>query len=60
MNGLKTSEFWVSVLAIIAATYLCATGKLDAGQWMIASGVSTGAYGLSRGLAKNVPPDRSV
>lgn len=51
-NGLKTSEFWLSAIILVSASILTALGHLSDGQWtVIVTGV-TGAYGISRGIAK--------
>lgn len=51
-DGTRTSEFWISILVLVAATVLVAIGKLEADQWMIVATGSAGAYAISRGLAK--------
>lgn len=50
--GMKSSEFVVTILAMIIASLLLFFGKIDADMWLIASGLSSGSYAISRGLAK--------
>jgi hypothetical protein len=54
--GYKTTEFWLTIFAIAAPTIEAIAGNLPA-QWAaIASGVATGMYAFSRGLAKSREP----
>lgn len=50
--GVRTSEFWLSAGVIVCATVLVALGRLDADMWALVSIGGSGAYGVSRGLAK--------
>jgi hypothetical protein len=50
--GLASTEFWLTLLAVIAATILCATHSITADQWMTVTAGGTGAYAISRGIAK--------
>lgn len=50
--GWKTTEFWVTIIVIVAATALLLTDKIDAGLWAVAAGLPGMAYPVSRGLAK--------
>lgn len=52
-EGTRTSEFWIAVLVIVAATGLVFTGSLDADNWQWAVGLVASGYAISRGLAKN-------
>lgn len=54
-SGVKTSEFWLSVLTIIAATVVLTTGDIDADKWILIVTGAASAYNLSRGLAKVGP-----
>lgn len=54
-QGLYTSEFWLSVLTIVAATVALITGSIDADKWILVTTGAAGAYNLSRGLAKIGP-----
>lgn len=54
-SGLKTSEFWLSIVTIIAATVVLVTGDIDADKWILVVTGAAGAYNLSRGLAKVGP-----
>lgn len=54
-SGLYTSEFWLSVLTIIAATIVLITGDIDADKWIYVVTGAAGAYSISRGLAKVGP-----
>lgn len=51
-EGVYTSEFWLTVLVIVAATVLRALGDISEDIWAIAIGVQGGAYSLSRGISK--------
>lgn len=51
-DGMKTSEFWFSVVVVIAATVLAFAGKITDAQWMVIAAADASAYSLSRGLAK--------
>lgn len=51
-NGLATTEFWLTLAVLVAASVLLGLGKIDADQWMLVAGGSSGAYALARGLAK--------
>lgn len=52
MNGLKTSEFWLTVLVITCATALRVTGDLDAESWKWAVTGATAFYTASRAYVK--------
>lgn len=45
-----STTFWMSAIVFVCATALFMMGKLDAGQWTIITGISTGATGL-KGVA---------
>ncbi len=51
-GGYKTSEFYVAILAVIGAMILCGLGKISSDVLMVVLGGASGAYSLSRGLAK--------
>lgn len=51
--GVFTSEFLVTVLVIVAATVLVALGEIDESVWMLATGLPSTGYAVSRGLAKS-------
>ena len=53
-DGIYTTEFWLSVLIIIAASVLCAFDKIDAQMWATVAGPVGAGYAISRGLAKRV------
>lgn len=53
--GMHTSEFWIAVLVILAATGLVVAGSLDADNWQWAVGLVASGYAISRGLAKQEP-----
>ena len=55
-TGLYTTEFWLSVLTLIAATVVLITNDIDAEQWVLVVTGAAGAYSVSRGLAKINPP----
>jgi len=54
-SGVKTSELWVTVVAV-AGSILTALSTSLPGEWKIAalvcSGLAAAAYSISRGLAK--------
>lgn len=50
--GPKTTEFWVTILTLIATLGGSASGILPAPYAALAAGISTAAYSISRGLAK--------
>lgn len=52
MDGLKTTEFWITVLAVIGTLALVWVGKVPADAWLSVVGVGTGAYAISRGIVK--------
>lgn len=54
--GMKTSEFWVSVAIDVGALAAAIQGSLPPKWAAIAASVSTVAYSISRGLAKNGSP----
>lgn len=51
-SGTQTTEFWLSVVVIAAATFLFYTGKITQDIWMLATGVQGAGYTIARGLAK--------
>lgn len=52
MIGMKTSEFWLTVLVIVAATALRLTDDIDAESWKWAVTGATGFYTASRAFVK--------
>ena len=50
--GVKTSELWVTLTVLMAATLLAALGRIDADLWAFVAVGSSASYGVSRGLAK--------
>lgn len=50
--GYLTTEFWLTLAVVIAATVLRAMDSIDQAAWMAAAGIATGGYSVSRGLAK--------
>lgn len=51
-EGMRTSEFWMALAVLAAATILTLAGKLTDEQWTAFATVLAGSYGISRGLAK--------
>jgi len=51
-SGWRTSEFWATTLASVAALLAAVGGILDGQVAAIIVGVSETAYAISRGLAK--------
>ncbi len=50
--GWQTTEFWILIVVILAASILVGLGKLEPAAFMQAITLSGGAYKISRGLAK--------
>ena len=50
--GVKTSEFWLALAVLVAATVLAVLDVIDGQAWLAAAGVTGAGYSLSRGLAK--------
>lgn len=50
--GIRTTEFWVTILAVIGAATLGLTEVVPPQIAAILGSVSTMAYAISRGLAK--------
>lgn len=59
-SGFFTSEFMLAALTIIGATILALFDKDLDGPWTTAVATATGAYSLSRGLAKFNSPTGPV
>lgn len=55
--GYKTTEFLVVVLTNVGAVVAAAAGWLPPRYAALASAVSTAAYALARGLAKQTQPN---
>jgi hypothetical protein len=51
--GLRTTEFWVSVLTDVGVIAASSSGVLPAKYAAITAGISTLAYSISRGISKN-------
>ena len=54
--GYRTTEFWVTSLTSLAALIAALSGNLSPRYAAIAAAVSSGLYGVSRGLAKVPTP----
>jgi hypothetical protein len=55
--GYKTTEFWVTSLASLAALIAALSGHLSPKYAALTAAVSQGLYALSRGLTKlTLPP----
>jgi hypothetical protein len=50
--GTRTTEFWLTVLVIIAATLLRLTDDISENAWAVAVGIQGAGYALSRGIVK--------
>lgn len=50
--GIKTTEFWITAATDVALLASALAGVLPAKWAAIAASVSTAAYGIARGLAK--------
>jgi hypothetical protein len=50
--GVRTTEFWVTIVVVAAASVLLGLDKIDQSAWLTAAGLSSGSYAVSRGLAK--------
>lgn len=57
--GHRTSEFYVTLLAVVGLVAAAAATSLPPRYAAIGSAVSVAAYTLSRGLAKMFPPKDS-
>lgn len=55
-TGWKTSEFYVTALAIVGLVVSSAATPLSPKYAAIGAAVSSAAYAISRGLAKMFPP----
>jgi hypothetical protein len=51
-DGMRTSEFWLTLAAIAAATAGLLLGKIDADLWAVVVTGGSGAYAISRGITK--------
>lgn len=52
-RGVFTTEFWLTLAAMLAATIALLAGAIPAETWTFIVGGGAGAYALSRGIAKN-------
>ena len=50
--GTQTSEFWLSLAMLVAATFLVTLGKISGADWLGVSAVTTGVYTGSRAVVK--------
>lgn len=57
--GYRTSEFWVTTLAVVGLVLSSAAASLSPRYAAIGASVSAAAYAISRGLAKLFPPKDS-
>ena len=51
--GVRTSEFWLTLAAMTAASILFGLGKLSEEHWFYLIGGGTGLYNLVRGFLKS-------
>jgi len=51
-SGMRSSEFWLTVLIFVAASVLLFTGKVTEGTWALVAGLQGGGYAISRGIKK--------
>lgn len=51
-KGVKTTEFWISVLTIIGSTAASFEGMLDPKYAAVVAGISSVAYTISRAISK--------
>ena len=51
-TGYKTTEFWVTVLAILASVLVASDDLLEPKYSGIAAAIASGKYAISRSLAK--------
>lgn len=51
-RGVFTTEFWLTITTLIAASILAALGTISPELWAGVAGLSGGTYSISRGLAK--------
>jgi hypothetical protein len=55
-SGWKTSEFWVTAVAVLGLVISSIATPLSPRYAAIGAAISASAYALSRGLAKMFPP----
>lgn len=58
--GFKTTEFWLSLVALAGATVMLLSDQIDGTAWMVTLTGVTSAYSLARGTAKVTMPTGSV
>ena len=51
-QGYRTTEFWVTVLAILASVLVASDDLLEPKYSGIAAAIASGMYAISRSLAK--------
>lgn len=57
--GYLTTEFLLTVVTMLCATGALIAGAIDADKWVLIFTGANGAYSLSRGIAKAIPPKES-
>jgi hypothetical protein len=50
--GWKTTEFWVTTLATVGSLTAAVAGFVPGPWGLVAAGLSSAAYAISRGIAK--------
>jgi len=50
--GYKTTEFWITIFTLIATIASAVSGLVDEDYAYIVAAIASGAYAVSRGLAK--------
>ena len=58
--GIKTTEFWVTLLVVAAGLLEAVNGWLPAGAGVVAAAVAAGLYAASRALVKRSASDETV
>lgn len=48
--GYLTTEFWLTIAALVAGVVLVVVGSEDMGKWIISTAIP--GYAISRGVAK--------
>ena len=51
-SGGRTTEFWLSMLAVVAPIFAALADKIDGTAAVICSAIAAAGYAISRGMAK--------
>lgn len=53
-EGIRTTEFWLSLGVIVCATILRALGEIDTAAWTTVAAGGSGVYAIARTVTKRV------